>query len=177
MKIVDYIHQGGAIMYILLALNIFGVALMLYKFFGLNQSKKDIAKTAVFIASKIKEIFSPENQNSNSQARVDIALRELSSYMTSVEKGLNTIKIIATVSPLLGLLGTVLGVLLSFNKMASSGMGDPSIFASGISLALITTVGGLIVSIPHYIGHNYLIGMVDELEQVLEKEILLKVLK
>ena len=56
-------------------------------------------------------------------------------------------------------------------------MGDPSVFASGISLALITTVGGLIVSIPHYIGHNYLIGMVDELEQTLEKEILLKVLK
>ena len=97
--------------------------------------------------------------------------------MNSVEKGLNTVKIIATISPLLGLLGTVLGVLLSFNKMASSGMGDPSVFASGISLALITTVGGLIVSIPHYIGHNYLIGMVDELEQTLEKEILLKVLK
>ena len=53
--------------------------------------------------------------------------------MNSVEKGLNTVKIIATISPLLGLLGTVLGVLLSFNKMASSGMGDPSVFASGIS--------------------------------------------
>ena len=177
MKIVDYIHQGGAIMYILLALNIFGVALMLYKFFGLNQSKKNIAQTAVFISQKIKEIFSNESQHSDSQAKVEISLRELSSYMGSVEKGLNTIKIIATISPLLGLLGTVLGVLLSFNKMASSGMGDPSVFASGISLALITTVGGLIVSIPHYIGHNYLIGMVDELEQTLEKEILLKVLK
>jgi len=176
-KLIDYIHQGGVIMYILLALNIFGVALMLYKFFGLSQSKKNITQTAVFIASKISDIFGSENKSVDSQTKVEISLRELSTYMSTVEKGLNTIKIIATISPLMGLLGTVLGVLLSFNKMASSGMGDPSIFASGISLALITTVGGLIVSIPHYIGHNYLIGMVDELEQVLEKEILLKVLK
>ena len=90
MKIVDYIHQGGAIMYILLALNIFGVALMLYKFFGLNQSKKNIAQTAVFISQKIKEIFSTEGQHSDSQAKVEITLREFDQLttlaFTSIEK-------------------------------------------------------------------------------------------
>ncbi len=161
-------------MYILLALNIFGIALMLYKFFGLGQSKKSIEQTAVYISTKVKETFL---NNKDHSAKVEIAMRELAAYMSVQEKGLNTVKIIATISPLLGLLGTVLGVLLSFNKMATSGMGDPTIFASGISLALITTVGGLIVSIPHYIGHNYLIGIVDNLEQSLEKEVLMKVLK
>ena len=85
--------------------------------------------------------------------------------MCKLENGLNTIKIIAAISPLLGLLGTVIGVLMSFSQMAKGGMGDPSSFANGISLALITTVGGLIVAIPHYIGHNYLLGNLDELER------------
>ena len=174
MKLFDYINQGGVIMYLLVFINIFGIALMLYKFFDLSNSIKNLDQTAVYISSKIKDAFSIETPT---QAKVEISLRELNSYMSAQEKGLNTIKIIATISPLLGLLGTVLGVLISFNKMATSGMGDPTIFASGISLALITTVGGLIVSIPHYIGHNFLITQVDNLEMKLEKEILLKVLK
>ena len=176
MKLFDYINQGGVIMYLLVLINIFGIALMLYKFFDLANSLKNLEQTAVYITSKNRDAFS-SNNDTPTQAKVEISLRELNSYMSGQEKGLNTIKVIATVSPLLGLLGTVLGVLVSFNKMASSGMGDPSIFASGISLALITTVGGLIVSIPHYIGHNFLISKVDDLEMKLEKEILLKVLK
>ena len=175
MTLMSYINQGGAIMYVLLILNIFGVALMIYKFFDLGKSKKQIEQTATFIVSRIKE--NVVNSKASDQTTIEVSQKELNSFMSTQEKGLNTIKIIATISPLLGLLGTVLGVLLSFNKMAQSGMGDPTIFANGISLALVTTVAGLIVSIPHYIGHNYLIGIVDELEMELEKSILIKAIK
>ena len=175
MTLMNYINQGGVIMYILLALNIFGVELMIYKFFDLSKSKKQTEQTATFLVSKIKESLTKESITE--QTTLEMSQKELNSFMSTQEKGLNTIKIIATISPLLGLLGTVLGVLLSFNKMAQSGMGDPTIFANGISLALVTTVGGLIVSIPHYIGHNYLIGIVDELEMELEKEILIRAIK
>ena len=96
--------------------------------------------------------------------------KELETYIGEEEKGLATIKIIASISPLLGLLGTVLGVLVSFNKMSQAGLGDPSVFASGISMALITTVSGLIVSIPHYIGHSYLVGSPIFLNQSLKKK-------
>lgn len=73
------------------------------------------------------------------------------------------------------MLGTVIGVLEAFEAISKSGLGDPSVFASGISMALITTVAGLIVAIPHYVGYNYIIGMLDTLEIELKKEITNKV--
>ena len=105
MKLFDYINQGGVIMYLLVLINIFGIALMLYKFFDLTNSLKNLEQTAVYISSKIKDAFSTNN-DTPTQAKVEISLRELNSYMSGQEKGLNTIKVIATVSPLLGLLGT-----------------------------------------------------------------------
>ena len=171
MRLFDYIHQGGVIMYILIFLNIIGIALMLFKFYSLHQSKKNIDQIADELSSKI------DPKKGDSHTIVEFSKKELEAYIGQEEKGLATIKIIASISPLLGLLGTVLGVLVSFNKMSQSGLGDPSVFASGISMALITTVGGLIVSIPHYIGHSYLVGILDFLESTLEKEVLLRVLK
>ena len=89
-----------------------------------------------------------------------------------LEFGLNTVKIIASLSPLIGLLGTVIGILNSFDSISHLGLGDPTVFSSGISIALITTVAGLIVAIPHYIGYNYFVGSLDNLEVQLEKQIL-----
>lgn len=91
--------------------------------------------------------------------------------------GLNTVKIIAIISPLLGLLGTVIGILMAFTTISEQGLSDPSAFAGGISVALITTVGGLIVAIPHNIGYNYLIQLVDSIEITLELDILPAILK
>jgi biopolymer transport protein ExbB len=60
--------------------------------------------------------------------------------------------------------------------MSSTGLNNPAHFAKGISMALITTVGGMIVAIPNFIGHNYLVGMLDNLEANIEKKLLSKVL-
>ena len=172
MKIYNYIEQGGAIMYVLLLLNIVGVAIMLYKFFELTKEKKKTDQTATYL----EKALGLSETNKHTSAIVELSKKELSSYMGKLERGLNTVKIIAAISPLIGLLGTVLGVLLAFKVMSQSGLNNPTNFAEGISLALITTVGGLIVAIPHYIGHNYLIGILDELEIKNEKKLLTKVL-
>jgi biopolymer transport protein ExbB len=92
-----------------------------------------------------------------------------------IEFGLNTVKIIASIAPLLGLLGTVIGVLNSFDSITKSGLGDPSVFSNGISIALITTVAGLIVAIPHYIGYNYIVGILDDIELKIQKEVLKRI--
>ena len=63
---------------------------------------------------------------------------------------------IATVAPLLGLLGTILGMITAFESIARAGTGDPQVVASGISVALLTTAGGLIIAIPSLIFHRYL---------------------
>jgi biopolymer transport protein ExbB len=109
------------------------------------------------------------NKDENFTSSVE---KNVASYVANLEKGLNTVKIIASIAPLMGLLGTVIGVLEAFEAIGKSGLGDPSVFASGISLALITTIAGLLVAIPHYIGYNYLVGALDTLEIELEKDII-----
>lgn len=172
MRIIDYIQQGGPIMYILLFLNIVGLATMFYKFLSLRNARSTTEEISDNLGRRIRE----ENQGREASILVEISQKELSNKMGEMEKGLNTVKIIASISPLLGLLGTVLGVLVAFKVMSQTGLSDPSSFAGGISMALLTTVGGLVVAIPHYIGHSYLIGLLDQIESDLEKKLITKVL-
>ncbi|MGB9428346.1 MAG: MotA/TolQ/ExbB proton channel family protein [Gammaproteobacteria bacterium] len=87
-----------------------------------------------------------------------------------LDRYLITLGTIATISPLLGLLGTVLGIMRVFAAISSSGLGNPAALAGGISEALITTVAGLTVAIPAYILHRYLRGKVDDLVVRMERE-------
>jgi biopolymer transport protein ExbB len=77
---------------------------------------------------------------------------------------------IASLSPLMGLLGTVLGMIRTFNAITSEGIGNPAALAGGIAEALITTAAGLTVAIPALIGYKYLRGRVDGLVVQMEKE-------
>ncbi|MGA9855937.1 MAG: MotA/TolQ/ExbB proton channel family protein [Gammaproteobacteria bacterium] len=87
-----------------------------------------------------------------------------------LDRYLITLGTIATISPLLGLLGTVVGIMRVFAAISTTGLGNPQALAGGISQALITTVAGLTVAIPAYILHRYLRGKVDELVVRMERE-------
>ena len=87
-----------------------------------------------------------------------------------LERYLNPLGTIAVVSPLLGLLGTVIGMVKVFAAITANGVGNPGILAGGISEALITTAAGLTVAIPSLIGYRYLRGRVDSLVVHMEKE-------
>lgn len=167
MDLMHYIDQGGVIMYILLALNIIGFTTMIVKFiqFLLLRSKKKAIIDAVYEDVKTHD----------KEAQLALGKDIMTEKMVKYEKGLSTVRIIASIAPLLGLLGTVVGVLSAFEAISKQGLGDPSVFAGGISLALITTVGGLIVAIPHYIGYNYLIGMLDKLEAKFNTQMSVKI--
>lgn len=86
----------------------------------------------------------------------------------SLERYINVIGTIAIVSPLLGLLGTVSGMIKSFNIISIQGVADPASLAGGISEALITTAAGLVVAIPTYVIYRYLMNKADAL--ILEME-------
>jgi biopolymer transport protein ExbB len=77
---------------------------------------------------------------------------------------------IASMSPLMGLLGTVLGMIRTFNAITTDGIGNPAALAGGIAEALITTAAGLAVAIPALIGYKYLRGRVESLVVQMEKE-------
>jgi len=86
-----------------------------------------------------------------------------------LERFLNSLGTIASISPLLGLLGTVTGIIRAFNAVMLGGMGDPRLLAGGISEALITTAGGLAVAIPSFIAYRYLRGKVERIVIDMEK--------
>jgi len=86
-----------------------------------------------------------------------------------LERFLNSLGTIASISPLLGLLGTVTGIIRAFNAVMLGGMGDPRLLAGGISEALITTAGGLAVAIPSFIAYRYLRGKVERIVIEMEK--------
>lgn len=86
-----------------------------------------------------------------------------------LERFLNTLGTIAAVSPLLGLLGTVTGIIKAFNAITVGAMGDPRALSGGISEALITTAAGLVVAIPSLIAYRYLRGRVDRIVIDMEK--------
>ncbi len=89
-----------------------------------------------------------------------------------LERYLNTLGTIANISPLLGLLGTVIGMIKVFAAITTSGVGNPTVLAGGISEALITTAAGLSVAIPAVIFHRYLTGRVDRIVLSMEEQAL-----
>jgi biopolymer transport protein ExbB len=89
-----------------------------------------------------------------------------------LERYLRTLGTIGAISPFLGLLGTVLGMIQMFSGIGTLGVGDPSIVASGISQALVATAAGLIVAIPSLIFYRYFRGRVNELLLDMEQEAL-----
>jgi biopolymer transport protein ExbB len=89
-----------------------------------------------------------------------------------LERYLNALGTIAAITPLLGLLGTVIGMIKVFAVITSQGVGDPGVLASGISEALLTTAAGLTVAIPALMFHRYFRGRIDGLVVTMETEAL-----
>jgi len=85
-----------------------------------------------------------------------------------LERYINTLGTIASISPLLGLLGTVIGMVKVFSAITVAGVGNPSVLAGGISEALITTAGGLAVAIPVQIAYNYFMSRINKFVRDIE---------
>jgi biopolymer transport protein ExbB len=96
------------------------------------------------------------------RAKIVVKLEEWArQYTLEMERGLETLDIVASVSPMLGLMGTVLGMVMTFDSIQSYGLGNIDALAGGISQALLTTLAGLAVGIPSLIAHRYLEKKVD----------------
>ncbi|WP_044416218.1 MotA/TolQ/ExbB proton channel family protein [Halarcobacter anaerophilus] len=156
MSLLEYIDKGGIIVYILIFLNIIGFTIILWKFFTIPRKNAIIEKIRTKIDSTHTKTL---------EIQIEYEIKKL-------ENGLTYVKNIASVAPLLGLLGTVYGVYKAFEQITQKGLGDPTIFSGGISIALITTIAGLVVAIPHLIAYNYFISLIDSIELKAKKELL-----
>ncbi len=122
--------------------------------------------------SPLGEIFAAGLLNSKHGREImKESIQEAASHVIhDLEKNLSLLGTIAVISPLLGLLGTVVGIIEAFMAVTSSGLNDPTMLAGGISKALITTAGGIVVAIPAMIMHRYFTRHITSITVEMEQQ-------
>ncbi len=186
----DIFLRGGPLMYPILFCSIIGWAIFMERFFSYVQIQRELFR----LRTKVSDLLSnnrPEDalelclQARSPLARILVVILKnrgasrahLKSLAEEVgereavflQRYLGLLATIANVSPLLGLLGTVLGMINAFNVIAAEGVGTPATLGGGISEALITTAAGLSVAVPMLLVHRYLSARSDRLTLELEE--------
>ena len=172
----ERIAQGRGIGYAIIIVAAFGILLALFRWLILTitamRVRQQMRSSTPSENNPLGRIMMAYEENRSEdletlQMRLDDAvLREL----PRLESGLNIVKVLAAVAPLMGLLGTVIGMIVTFQAITLFGTGDPKLMAGGISQALVTTVLGLIAAIPLLILHAFASGTARRLAQVLEQQ-------
>ncbi|MBL4832501.1 MAG: MotA/TolQ/ExbB proton channel family protein [Alcanivorax sp.] len=178
----ERIQQGGTVGYIIMALGVIGLCLALWRLIALAVIEKGVRTQLsavdtpssnnalgriIGVAQLDSATVSPSTNSELLEARLDEAvLKEL----PAIERGQGIIKLLAGVAPLLGLLGTVTGMIATFQAITAFGSGDAKLMASGISQALITTVLGLVVAVPLLLLHSWVASRSRALVQILDEQ-------
>ncbi len=178
----NLLMSGGPVLVAILLVSMYAVYLFFERFFKLSKERldSDVLMGRVNAAVRERDLelaLAACEQHGGPVARVlRAALLRLPYGRAAVEaafqeaslqeeqnltRGLRPLAAIAQIAPMLGLLGTVTGMILAFSEIANQGTGNPSVLADGIGQALVTTAAGLIVAIPTVIGQNYLASRAD----------------
>ncbi len=169
------VAQGGLIGYIILLLGAIGLALGLYRLVALlwlqrtfNRGQQSASDRASGMLGKLRSIAAT---NAGDREVLATRLDEfVSGASNKLHWGLATLAIFAAVSPLLGLLGTVTGMIETFQIITLFGAGDPRLMSGGISQALVTTQLGLAVAIPLLLLHSFLHSRANRMVALLDEE-------
>jgi biopolymer transport protein ExbB len=169
--------QGGTVGYVIIVLGVFGVLIAIWRLLVLSA-------VGAKVNSQVKNIKQPNTNNPLGRVlkigqdftdtdieTVELKLGEAILRETpKFNAMLPLLKIISVVAPLLGLLGTVTGMIVTFQAITLYGAGDPKLMAGGISTALVTTVLGLVVAIPMVFLHTLVSSRARRLTQILQEE-------
>ena len=189
----ELFKAGGLLMWPILICSVISLAIIIERFWSLQQ-KRIVPKHLVAqvwqwakvghlnnqrirdlsVASPLGRILAAGLVNRSHEREVmKESIEEIGRQVAhSLDRFLNTLGTIASISPLLGLLGTVIGMIKVFAVITTHGVGDASILAGGISEALLTTAAGLSVAIPTLMFHRYFRGKVNDLVMTMEQEAL-----
>jgi biopolymer transport protein ExbB len=171
--VMDRIHQGGIVGYCIISLGIIGLLIAIWRWIGLSsdsrrvsaQLKRDTASTD----NPLGRVLAAYESNTDADTEtIELKLSEAAlKEMPGLTKGLLFIKVVSVVAPLMGLLGTVTGMIKTFQVITLYGAGDPKMMAGGISQALMTTVLGLVVAIPMVLIHTLVSGQSRKIVNIL----------
>jgi biopolymer transport protein ExbB len=189
-SMLDIFFRGGPLMYPILFCSIIGWAIFMERFYAYFQIRRDLLRLRRSTISCLREGRNDEairlcSENNSPLARILLVvlnnhgqqrahLKALAEEVggrvaVDLQRYLGLLATIANVAPLLGLLGTVLGMINAFNVIAAQGVGTPATLGGGISEALITTAAGLSVAVPMLLVHRYLSARSDRLLLELEE--------
>jgi len=180
----DWLIKGGWVMAALVPCSIISLAIFIERMIYLNYTtrKSSVIINRIQLGETKQDLDSLlklcQSSDTPIARIIEVALKNSSKPRNEIEKSLedaakievpklerflNVLLTIAGISPMLGFLGTVTGMIRSFNVMAIQGTGNPAALAGGISEALITTATGLIIAIPTHIAYNYLVSRVNRI--------------
>jgi biopolymer transport protein ExbB len=189
-EIIAELQKGGIVMIPLLIGSILGLAIVIERAFNLRAKKvlvpdivASIGKIArledVGITERICEanggpfanvvLAALRNQDLTQDEMKEVILDQGRQEVRVLQRGLVTLETIAAASPLLGLMGTVIGMIKVFNVISKQGVGQASVLSGGISEALITTVTGLAIGIPALVAFNFFTDKAESLVMDIEK--------
>jgi len=189
----ETIAGGGTIGYIILALGVLGVLLILARVFLLTKAGSNVTKITDIVIAKVEagqgeQALEAVKDFKGSTARVikatlrninkdrahieDIVTESILNESSSIDKFGNFVLVLAAVAPLLGLLGTVTGMIATFDIITTHGTGDPKLLSGGISEALVTTMLGLVVAIPLLLLGNLMSGWATSIKDSMEQSAL-----
>ena len=171
---VERINQGGLVGYFIILLGLFGLALGGERIVFLRKEWAELENTQANNAGQniLSELFKTmeENAKLDFESLQMLLDEKVQAYIPKIESRVAAIKLIATVAPLLGLLGTVIGMIETFQSIQIFGTGDPKLMAGGISQALVTTMLGLIVAAPLLFLHSYADSFVAKISDFLDEK-------
>ncbi len=184
-----YFDKGGPVMWPLLALSVLGVTVVFWRWWALRQATSGVhtliqSLRSALVNGDVESAIAACDRHPGPVAsivkaglvrvgrpkdEVELALQDASAHELSLlERGLPILATVAMIAPLLGFLGTVTGMINSFEALASVGLNNPAAVAQGISEALITTAAGLIIAIPIQMAYNYFVTNVNALVRNME---------
>ena len=172
-NITERINQGGIVGYVIIALGILGVLLSLERLISLTiagrKVKAQLESNTPSDGNALGRVLQVYHNNREADTEtLELKLGEAILKETpALQRGILFIKVISVVAPLLGLLGTVTGMINTFQAITLFGTGDPKTMAGGISQALVTTVLGLTVAIPTVLLHTIVSGRSKTITQIL----------
>jgi len=172
----DRLEAGGSIGYIIIALLALGLLISIERLVTMtiigarvNSQRKNVDKPGNNALGRILKVYQ-ENKDVDVET-LELKLDEAILKETpALEARISIIKVLAAIAPMMGLLGTVTGMIATFQSIQLFGTGDPKLMAGGISMALITTVQGLVAALPLMLMHAVVVARSKSIVQILEEQ-------
>lgn len=175
-SLTDRLQAGGVVGKVILGLLAIGLIIALVRGVSLSIARQKIRaqlknpeQAGDNPLGRVLAVYNKE-QNQTVEALELRLLEAVVDEQTHLEKGLSMLKLLAALAPMLGLLGTVTGMIETFQVITQFGNGDPKVMAGGISMALVTTVLGLVAAMPLLLAHNILSTQAENIRNILEKQ-------